>query len=135
MAGLLGGPWLAPYSASKFAVVGISQSLYYELASTRVGVSVLCPGWVNTNIATSYRNRPVHLGGSLPENEGGPMAEVVAQLLAGGMAPSEVADHVADAVRRRRFWILTHSEMLPVIEGQTSALAAGENPPPFSFPT
>jgi NAD(P)-dependent dehydrogenase (short-subunit alcohol dehydrogenase family) len=135
VAGLLGAPWMGPYAASKFAVVGISECLYYELASSRVGVSVLCPAWVNTNIATSYRNRPAHLGGGLPENEGDPMTEVVAQLLAGGLAPSVVADHVADAVRRRRFWVLTHPDVLPAIEARVSALVAGEDPPPFSFPT
>jgi NAD(P)-dependent dehydrogenase (short-subunit alcohol dehydrogenase family) len=135
MAGLMGAPWMGPYAASKFAVVGISECLYYELASSRVGVSVLCPAWVNTNIATSYRNRPAHLGGGLPENEGGPMTEVVAQLLAGGLAPSVVADHVADAVRRRRFWVLTHPDGLPAIEARLAAMVAGENPPPFSFPT
>jgi NAD(P)-dependent dehydrogenase (short-subunit alcohol dehydrogenase family) len=135
VAGLLGAPWMGPYAASKFAVVGISECLYYELASSRVGVSVLCPAWVNTNIATSYRNRPAHLGGGLPENEGDPMTDVVAQLLAGGLAPSVVADHVADAVRRRRFWVLTHPDVLPAIEARVSALVAGENPPPFSFPS
>jgi NAD(P)-dependent dehydrogenase (short-subunit alcohol dehydrogenase family) len=135
VAGLLGAPWMGAYAASKYAVVGISECLYHELATTRVGVSVLCPAWVNTNIATSYRNRPAHLGGGLPENEGGPMTEVVAQLLAAGLAPEKVADHVAEAVRRRRFWVLTHPDVLPAIEARTAALVAKEDPPPFSFPT
>jgi NAD(P)-dependent dehydrogenase (short-subunit alcohol dehydrogenase family) len=135
VAGLLGAPWMAPYVASKFAVVGISQCLYYELASSRVGVSVLCPSWVNTNIATSYRNRPDHLGGNLPENQGGPLAAVAAQMLAGGMAPSEVADQVADAVRRRRFWVLTHRDVLPIIEANVAGMVEGEDPPAFTFPT
>jgi NAD(P)-dependent dehydrogenase (short-subunit alcohol dehydrogenase family) len=135
VAGLLGAPWMAPYVASKFAVVGISQCLYYELASSRVGVSVLCPSWVNTNIATSYRNRPDHLGGNLPENQGGPLAAVAAQMLAGGMAPSEVADQVADAVRRRRFWVLTHRDVLPIIEAHVAGMVEGEDPPAFTFPT
>ena len=135
VAGLLGAPWMAPYAASKFAVVGISQCLYYELASTRVGISVLCPSWVNTNIATSYRNRPDQLGGSLPAIEGGPMTEVVAQLLATGLAPEVVADQVADAVRRRRFWVLTHRDTVPLVEAQVAGMVAGEDPPPFRFPS
>lgn len=135
VAGLLGAPWMAAYAASKHAVVGISECLHYELASSRVGVSVLCPAWVNTNIATSYRNRPAHLGGDRPENEGGPMTEVLAQLLAGGLAPETVADHVVEAVRRRRFWVLTHPDVIPAIEARVASMVAGEDPPPFSFPS
>jgi NAD(P)-dependent dehydrogenase (short-subunit alcohol dehydrogenase family) len=135
VAGLLGAPWMAPYAASKYAVVGISECLYHELMPTRVGVSVLCPSWVNTNIYRSSRNRPAHLGGGRPERERGPLTDALAQLLATGMAPETVADHVADAVRRRRFWVLTHPEVLPVIEARAAAIAAGGNPPPFVFPS
>jgi NAD(P)-dependent dehydrogenase (short-subunit alcohol dehydrogenase family) len=135
MAGLLGVPWMAPYAASKYAVVGISECLYHELMPTRVGVSVLCPSWVNTNIYRSSRNRPAHLGGGRPERERGPLTDALAQLLATGMAPETVADHVADAVRRRRFWVLTHSDMLPVVEARAAAILAGGNPPPFVFPS
>jgi short-subunit dehydrogenase len=134
VAGLLGAPWMGPYAASKYAVVGISECLYYELASTRVGVSVLCPAWVNTNIATSYRNRPAHLGGD-GEDQGGPLTAVVAKLLASGLAPEVVADHVAEAVRQRRFWVLTHPDVAPAIEARAAGIVAGENPPPFVFPS
>lgn len=134
VAGLLGGPWMAAYSASKYAVVGISECLHQELAPTRVGVSVLCPAWVNTNIASSYRNRPARLGGG-GEQEGGPLTRVLAQLLASGLAPEVVADHVAEAVRRRRFWVLTHPDVLPAIEARAAGIVAGENPPPFIFPS
>jgi NAD(P)-dependent dehydrogenase (short-subunit alcohol dehydrogenase family) len=135
VAGLLGAPWMGPYAASKFAVVGISECLYHELVRTRVGISVLCPSWVNTNIQSSFRNRPAHLGGGLPKNEGGPLTEALAQLLAAGMAPETVADHVAAAVRRRRFWVLTHPEVLPALEARAAGIVAGENPPPFVFPS
>ena len=135
VAGLLGAPWMAPYAASKYAVVGISECLYHELMPTRVGVSVLCPSWVNTNIHRSARNRPAHFGGGRPENERRPLTEALAQLLAAGMAPQTVADHVADAVRRRRFWVLTHPDVLPALEARAAAIAAGGSPPPFVFPS
>ncbi len=116
-------------------MVGISECLYHELIPTRVGVSVLCPSWVNTNIHRSFRNRPAHLGGGCPQNEGTPLTDALAQLLAGGMAPETVADHVADAVRRRRFWVLTHPDVLPTVEARAAGIVAGENPPPFAFPS
>src|SRR3546814_20533891 len=60
LAGHVSAPFMAPYGASKFAVVAISEALFHELQMTgsSVGVSVLCPGWVNTNIHASERNRP-----------------------------------------------------------------------------
>jgi NAD(P)-dependent dehydrogenase (short-subunit alcohol dehydrogenase family) len=135
VAGLLGAGWMAPYAASKYAVVGISECLYHELMPTRVGISVLCPSWVNTNIHRSFRNRPAHLGGGRRDNEGGPLTEALAQLLAAGLAPETVADHVADAVRRRRFWVLTHPDVLPVLQARTAGIVAGENPRPLVLPS
>ena len=69
MAGLLSAPFMSIYDATKFAVVAISESLQLELAmqSAKVKVSVLCPGFVNTNIATSERNRPAHLQVAMPQ--------------------------------------------------------------------
>src|SRR5205807_373546 len=63
MAGLVSGPFMGPYNASKFAVVALSETLHKEMAmqGSGVGVSVLCPGWVNTNIGESERNRPPEL--------------------------------------------------------------------------
>src|SRR5215216_2897924 len=62
LAGLLSAPFMSVYDATKFAVVTISESLSLELAlqGAQVKVSVLCPGFVNTNIITSERNRPEH---------------------------------------------------------------------------
>src|SRR5262249_38551895 len=63
VAGLVASPFMGPYNASKHAVVAISETLHHELAMSAPGVhvSVLCPGWVKTNIADSGRNRPAHL--------------------------------------------------------------------------
>src|SRR4029453_11370531 len=59
-AGILTGPAMSPYSATKHAVVALSESLHFDLqlSGAPVGVSVLCPEWVRTNIADSDRNRP-----------------------------------------------------------------------------
>ena len=64
MAGHLPIGGLSVYNLSKYAVLGLSEAMAQDLAELNVGVSVLCPGFVNTNIFTSERNRPTNLGGS-----------------------------------------------------------------------
>lgn len=96
---------LGDYSVTKHAVVALSEALYYDLALTGsgVGVSVLCPGWVRTNIASSRRVA----GAAGPD----PMREAVSDLLrariAGGSDPAEVADRVVAGIREGRFYIVT----------------------------
>ncbi|HEX5365109.1 MAG TPA: SDR family NAD(P)-dependent oxidoreductase [Acidimicrobiales bacterium] len=134
LAGHVSAPFMAPYSASKFAVVAISEALYHELrlADAAVGVSVLCPGWVATNIHDSARNRP---GGRPPaEGAGGPgaglPADALRQVLADGMPPAEVAALVADAVARGTFYVMTHPEMTPAVEARMTAIIDGGSPRP-----
>jgi NAD(P)-dependent dehydrogenase (short-subunit alcohol dehydrogenase family) len=110
VAGLVAAPFMGPYNASKHAVVAISETLHHELAMSapQVKVSVLCPGWVNTKIADSARNRPEHLSeGAAPDADA---AALLRGFLEQGMAPDEVAAKVLDAMREERFWILTHDE-------------------------
>jgi len=101
---------MGPYNASKHAVVAISETLHHELAMSapQVKVSVLCPGWVNTKIAESARNRPEHLkDGAAPDADA---AALLRGFLEQGMPPDKVAAKVLDAMREERFWILTHDE-------------------------
>ena len=130
LAGHVSAPFMAPYSASKFAVVATSEALYHELqmTSARVGVSVLCPGWVNTNIHRSERNRPAALRARGGLADGDPRADMLRQVLAAGMPPGEVAGLVLDAIRTGRFYVLTHPEMTPAVEARMRAIVAGENP-------
>lgn len=100
-AGLFGFPNIASYVAAKHAVVGMSQSMYHELAPTSVGISVLCPGVVSTNIITSHRNRP----GTDPETV---EKQAFGQDHPEVLTPEHVADVVLDAVQADRFWILPH---------------------------
>jgi short-subunit dehydrogenase len=57
MGGLLSAPFVGPYAAAKHAVVGLSQSLRVELAGTNVGVTLVCPGNVRTNLAQTMRHQ------------------------------------------------------------------------------
>jgi len=109
VAGLVAAPFMGPYNASKHAVVAISETLHHELAMSapHVKVSVLCPGWVNTRVGESGRNRPEHLRDDSGPDVGG---EVLRQFLEQGMAPEVVADKVFAAMRDENFWILTHDD-------------------------
>ncbi len=112
IAGLTAAPFLGPYNASKHAVVAISETLFKDLQAmgAPVGVSVLCPGFVQTRIAESDRNRPAWV----PEHEVDGAAELhdaVQSLVDGGIPAAPVADGVIDAVRSNTFYILTHPEL------------------------
>ncbi|MCU1457276.1 MAG: hypothetical protein JWL73_1368 [Actinomycetia bacterium] len=131
LAGLLALPFSAPYTATKHAVVGLSETLYHELALTGSGVhvSVLCPGWVKTRIFESTRNYPE--GAAPPETEV-PVARLVEEWAANavneGIDPAEVARQVVDAIKAERFWILTHPEISSAVMGRFKAATNGDNP-------
>ena len=95
-----------PYSATKYAVVALSESLRNELEGTNVGVSVLCPGPVRTNLAQGNAARPQRFGAPSAQAMPG-MLEAV---LAGGVDPDAVGELVLRAVRERQFFVFTHPE-------------------------
>ena len=111
VAGLVAAPFMAPYNAAKHGVVAISETLHHELAmaAPHVKVSVLCPGWVNTGIAESGRNRPANLREEGGDAEGDP-AGLLRGFIEKGMPPDDVALKVREAMREGRFWILTHDD-------------------------
>lgn len=125
-AGLVTNTMLGMYCATKHAVVGLSESLYRELEHTPVGVSVLCPNLVRTGIFHSERNRP-H-GTELSASENATMAPLREALDAMGLAPSQVAADVVDAVRADRFWIFTHPTTPAAARVRFDDIAAGRNP-------
>lgn len=135
-AGLLTGPAMAPYYATKHAVVALSESLHFDLeltGATGVGVSVLCPGWVRTRIHDSERNRPDDVGempapgGEAAEAAPG-MRDVLRGLIDSGLDPADVADTVVDAVRSGRFWITTHPTTVTSAQRRWDAIAADGRP-------
>jgi NAD(P)-dependent dehydrogenase (short-subunit alcohol dehydrogenase family) len=130
IAGLLPGTGPA-YDASKHGVVALSEDVFRMTKSVglRVGVSVLCPGWVRTGIADADRNWPARLGEAPPAAA---VSEVVSphtrRAIAEGSSPAEVADLVADAVTSDRFWVLPHREFVEVAARRWQRVAAGEDP-------
>jgi hypothetical protein len=83
-----------------------------------VGVSVLCPGFVKTKIASSHRNRPSELAatGSVASDDGKKFAAVLDQLVSAGVPAETIANACVDAIRAPRFYVLTHPEMKPQVE-------------------
>ena len=135
VAGLLAAPWMAPYNASKHAVVGVSESLFHELAAvgSRVGVSVLCPGFVRTHISDASRNWPVALG-PVPDDQEMPgsaeVREAIRAAIESGTDPAVVAAAVRDAIVNGTFWILTHAEFSDAITARFGGAVEGRNPEP-----
>jgi len=120
LAGLFSGPTMGPYNASKHAVVAISETLAMDLqsAAAPIGVSVLCPGFVNTRIFEADRNRPLGRFDDLdPERR-----EMARQLITAGTDPSVIAGHVVDAIRENRLHILTHPELLGIVEARMKTI-------------
>ena len=110
MAGHVAPGGMGPYNATKYAVVGYSEGLKAELASHNIGVSVLCPGWVRTNIHTTGFGRPSG-GPTLEEAKDDPQFQEMDAVIKGGLDPDKVADWVAECVEANRLYIFTHEMM------------------------
>lgn len=121
MAGMAGMPGLGIYCTSKFAVVGLTESLARELKGTHLGASVLCPMIVNTQINASDRNRPDEL-----RNESSAPAPAVTSGVSYQrvIEPSEVADRVLEAVRGNELYVLTHGESRGLLQRRAGRLDA-----------
>jgi NAD(P)-dependent dehydrogenase (short-subunit alcohol dehydrogenase family) len=109
MAGLIASKDLGIYNTSKYAVVGLSETLVKELKEHGIGVSVLCPMGVKTGITQSQRNRPPELG-SRQSRDLGP------DLLGQYIQPEEAARRVLNAMESGEFYVFTHPEALEFIE-------------------
>jgi NAD(P)-dependent dehydrogenase (short-subunit alcohol dehydrogenase family) len=129
MAGLVSFPGMGAYNVSKFGVVTMSEVLSLETRDTALGVSVLCPGFVRTRIHESDRHLPEHL---VPRDERTPeqeeMRAMIGDLIAGGKPPEEIADHVVDAIRTERFYILPHPELADQVVARAKGIVAGTAP-------
>lgn len=126
MAGMSGGPFMAPYFATKFGVVGLSEGLWHEgqVTDSNVGISVLCPAFVRTGIARSDRNQPEGVNGwvTAGSQDAAQFSEFLTAGVDGGIEPAAVADAVIDAVRSDRLWILTHPESSESIMNRANAI-------------
>ena len=122
LAGLMPGG--GAYSVSKHAVLTMTEGLYqqFQAMGAKLSASVLCPGFVNTNIGRADRNRPEEFGGTAertPEQE-----QAIAFMLGGGMDPDQVADIVLESIVEQRCYILPHPAWDDVVLGRTEHVVA-----------
>lgn len=131
-AGLLPGG--GSYGVSKHGVVCLTETLYNDLKARNASVSasVLCPGFVNTNIFDAERNRPENLNGGAPA----PSAELLAMgrsLLAQGKDPAEIAQAVFESIEQERLYVLPHPAWDDFVRGRVESVLGRGGPATIDF--
>lgn len=135
IAGLLSYHPSAAYQVTKHAVVALSEHLYHSLAEikAKVHVSVLCPGWVNTRIMDSERNRPLELLNGpvdeVPNPERERTVQYMRQAVQTGISPQQVADRVFTCIKTEQFYILTDEMFAAQLKTRLDAILQQSNPP------
>ncbi len=106
------------------AVVSLSETLHHELTErgARLKVSVLCPGWVQTQIMNSVRNLPQELQNEAGQRTISPEEQAIREAVKGGLTTEQVADTIFQAIRDERLYILTHPEWKGMIEQRFGAI-------------
>jgi NAD(P)-dependent dehydrogenase (short-subunit alcohol dehydrogenase family) len=118
-----------PYDVSKYGVVAISEGLRGELAPRGIGVSVLCPGFVRTQIMTSRRNEPARFEPlseqTISAMQSSEMFKFVADAVANGVDPFYVGELVREGIENDWPYIFTDTEFEPDIEARFAAIKQG----------
>ncbi|MEQ1888313.1 MAG: SDR family NAD(P)-dependent oxidoreductase [Alphaproteobacteria bacterium] len=120
MAGIYGVRGTGPYNASKFAVVGMTETMMAEHRKSGLGVSLLCPGVVNTNLSSSARNRPEQYGGAITGEKA-----AAGGSLAAGLNPDIVGKLVLEAILDDQPYIFTDPALRNLVELRNKRLMAG----------
>jgi short-subunit dehydrogenase len=107
-------PGMGPYTASKYAVVGLSECLRAELADSTIDVSILCPGIVSTGLLESSAKHRAERHGGGREFEATQMDAVIGS----GTDPAELGDQVVAGLERGDFYIFTHPNLRPAFENR-----------------
>lgn len=132
VAGFISPTTMGLYSASKHAVVTLTETLLHDLRSvgSSIGVTVLCPAFVPTGIAESERNRPAEFAGTEAQTEASlrARAAMVKAVSSGRLSASDIANMTFDAIERRQFYLFTHPAIIPSIQSRHAAIAAGQDP-------
>ena len=126
MAGMMGVPSAGAYTATKVAVVGMSESWYAELKPHNIQVSVLCPAFVKTRINLSNRNKPTELKSEKELKSGGintsPAAQHLQKVINEGLPTNIVGDRVVEAVSNNELYIFTHPNYRKVLQKRFKAI-------------
>jgi NAD(P)-dependent dehydrogenase (short-subunit alcohol dehydrogenase family) len=139
VAGLLSGPFFAPYNASKHAVVAMSECLHHELRAvgSRIEVGVLCPGWVHTGLADFEDKAPDTVKQANAKTAASRQAQerdvAVRKMVAESIGPEKIAEIVVEAIQEGRFYIFPHPERKADIRGRMETILE-EKIPSFGAP-
>src|SRR5687767_14435919 len=121
VAGLISPPGSGAYNVTKHAVVALSETLHHDLRerNSAVGVSVLCPAYVPTAIVDSERSRPKNLPASEKSKETRAREAMLRKAVTSGkVSADQVAQAVVAAVKKERFYILTHPRIKGAIQAR-----------------
>lgn len=120
MAGHIAAPGMAPYHATKFAVVGYSEALAQELEKLNIGVSVLCPTWVKSNIHNTAAKRPsADPKKPMPNSK---VYEAMKNLVESGISPDVLADLVLKSMQAKRLYIFNDPEAKAMVAMRSKAI-------------
>lgn len=119
MAGHVAGPGMTPYHATKFAVVGYSEGMKLELEPDNIGVSILCPAWVKTDIHRSALSKPSEAG-----SENDPAFQKMEAVISSGIDADDVAEWTVKCVEDDRLYIFTHPAFAPYIDQRHEQIKA-----------
>lgn len=128
MAGMGGVPFAGAYTATKVAVVGMSESWHAELQPHNIQVSVLCPAFVKTRINLSSRNRQADYGGNGAEGadseKGRAIAAHMQKVIDNGLPVEIVGERVVEALKANELYIFTHPNYRKVVQKRSKAIEA-----------
>jgi NAD(P)-dependent dehydrogenase (short-subunit alcohol dehydrogenase family) len=127
MAGMVGVPYAGAYTATKVAVVGMSESWYEELKPHDINVSVLCPAFVKTRINLSERNRqpgyvPEEHHHGVDSSKSEAMAAHMQKVINNGLAVDIVGERVVEALNTGELYIFTHPNYRQVVQQRYKAI-------------
>ena len=128
-AGLVAPAGSSVYCASKFAVVGFTECLFHELRAghPQVGVSLLCPAFVDTGISRWERNRPESLRDTnlQAEKYAGQLRKAIKS---GKLTAADVASTALNAVKHNRFYVLPHGQIAASVSLRMKDIVEGRQP-------
>jgi NAD(P)-dependent dehydrogenase (short-subunit alcohol dehydrogenase family) len=131
-AGLITGPGMASYYASKHGVVALTEALANDLAlsgHTGIGTTVICPEFVHTRIHEAERNLPADIAPPpVDDAEAAAGREMFGAMVTGGIPPAVVAEQVVAAVKADRFYVLPHDTTIDLARRRWAKIDAGERP-------
>ncbi len=132
IAGHISSPFGAPYNIAKHGVATLAETLFHELKveKSNVGVTCLCPGFVNTNIVRATAARESGSVGSAIDDRGDQMLDLTLRALSGGLDPEVVGQQVLDAIYSNQFWLFTDQDWDEAIATRADQITR-RSPPRF----